>query len=1617
EEKAELNNPLSECANRSGDEAKRDDCGVKPFQSSDVAEQDDKKASSASETAAQKKKKKKTKKSTFEEKKEANTPCDVSVDNNDSESKTMEQGECTKTPLAVVDVHLQDHSPETRRKKKKKKTKKSAFEEKEEAISPCGVNVDNNDSESKTKHGIDEEMLADVNVVKDQSNSPKTGRNKKKKKKGGGFLLSQVSLSEPQNDSDKERNGSGVDEKEAKKTLCDEQITRTKEASDLKKFTGETSLLRLETKERNNLSKVLIITNGLGLDTLRKLFMDIHPSWSNKPDDAKTLDKGRMNLQKHELALFNTGDINKWDVSLVTTVLLFSKECAKELSRNRGYEDAVRTIKDQKNQLISHVSSERMTGDEFNTAWAKISKSLETIGASTKDIEDIHTDDILQGAKFYRDMFLQELAAKDAVQPQIQNIDSTVQDIKENVVKMFNLLSSETSAKCESQPRLIQDFGPAKFYEWQRFCDNVNQFDHHKNNYILITDAMSPANLEHFSVLRSVPWKIVLDLDPSSEEHGMYNDFVSKEGKNSLIDMITPDEIRHRYPSTVHLARHIDPRKTQWLFVNGREKDNLASGGAQAVHDWKCSSLKHITGFLRCCSDPEKLDKHKPVICVILPFLKRSLPFLGFTLERLTENFDEFSLNLVGVKHENIHKNLQTQFDIRLTDLSPSLLSLGLKGLLQVSQGKQYRMPTCQANLPVKLTHNQYLYLQEYLHVLYDGCEELPNVDDEEKLDKIIGDHRESFLSGNWISFLSLCYNHDARRVLTEDVRTHIQRLLDQGPTHSTIVEIHHLPGTGGTTIARRVLWELRKSYPCAIARLKDFKCDIDDDLHFIDALADRIGEVQDVCQVNPLILLDGKHARMEALSNKLVRALNSKGLRAVLLSCLHRPARANDKDTNLDTSDVHAQFFVQVKLEDSSADLSEFELKYKDYINEFKTKTPVGLCRVFHFPLLAMLKGLEGFGSKLKNIVHESFDGMDGLQKEIAAVVAFIQQYAAQETPASLLYKAFKKYVRKSDIEQERQGITYKEISQLITDQLLSLMVPARPTRYPRRASTSSVSPETYTLQHPLVADMVLKRYYTTQKCDVLTLTRRILEFPIFRDDQFFSLINDLFIRKRSFLPKARFTTIFEELKSLDPRAAGEVFCELAEKTSDAIVFAHAARFYAKQHPPSFPVATELIAKAFGCKNAQSRSRIIYDMKGQILHGQLRFLIDKHKIDAISTLEDIADGAIRSFKSARNWPPTYASPLMGEVKVWISCIEWITKNECNCDTDEAFEFITSTAPPFFHTCIGDSLHLLDVVDTIVQKEANLPEPEETQKQANTLRLSLLSTFNKGKAPGRREKDISRACAALCSPDKFPKCSQVELKCLQVYYILSSVDQQIEVLKREHVEFLLKLLEDLVFTNTQGRGGYMARHLMKVSLLVTGPKQYSLGKGLRIADMWIQESVYDPLPYFYQMMIYFLNIIDGNQVSDRDNYNKALDKCREKSQNHCRGTMSTHFLKKTGDGMNRLMTRSALLNGEPEYPSNVKEFWPTHSRKKLLECSGRIRIRSKSGKRKQVYIDLVKGNIELYVGKTADIGKVERDYSQGTMVYFVISFNLHGPVANGITFKPKDNPPKSYSTK
>ena len=102
-------------------------------------------------------------------------------------------------------------------------------------------------------------------------------------------------------------------------------------------------------------------------------------------------------------------------------------------------------------------------------------------------------------------------------------------------------------------------------------------------------------------------------------------------------------------------------------------------------------------------------------------------------------------------------------------------------------------------------------------------------------------------------------------------------------------------------------------------------------------------------------------------------------------------------------------------------------------------------------------------------------------------------------------------------------------------------------------------------------------------------------------------------------------------------------------------------------------------------------------------------------------------------------------------------------------------------------------------------------------------------------------------------------------------------------------------------------------------------------------------------PIFTKMAIYFLKILDGEALEFFPKYWRALTACREKSRSDCRSTHSSLFVSKDGVGMSRLVTRNTVFRGETDYSTEVQsdsvsKFWLVETRKKLLECKGRIRV-------------------------------------------------------------------------
>lgn len=1355
-------------------------------------------------------------------------------------------------------------------------------------------------------------------------------------------------------------------------------------------------------RESRNILCIYKLIYGVGLRTLRKLFMDINPNWSNQPSDAATFDKGKMKLSKDEQVSFNKGNIKEWDFSLMTTALLYSQSCVVEIVQRPGHEAALKELKKCRNKLLGHPSTDAMSDADFSYFWPLLSKHFITLGADPKVISEMEfrraTD--LIGADYYMNLFLSERDSHLRCEQKLDDISEKLDVVIANQARLRNQ-KTIISQGDESSP---------EWDEWLRFCCAVDDFDSQKNQYILAIDTVPNAEIKCYSNLKSVAWKMILDFDLMSEEEGFYHEFTSKEEQMSnLVSMFTPAELKQ---STMRsLVGQIDPRKTQWLFVKGRAGDD-DDRKCEEFSNWEATAVKDINSLLRCCSDPDTFDELKPVICLILPFTQCSQPFLQVTMSRLIENFNKHKLTFVSVNNESL-PDLCDYSSIQAFHLCPRILDLGLREILGTSTDQKLRMPTSHAGVTVHLSRRQYLYIKEYLEVLYLGCEDLPEdaINPSESLEQVerhLEEQRKSFLSGNEISFASLYDNHDARRQLERDIQVHVQRLLDQGLFRPITVEIRHSPGTGATTIARRVLWNLHSAYPCLITDVDSHRSS-DEDNDFASKLSERISSIEEICNTPPLILIDGKKSgSIEGLSNKLSRILQSKGKRALLLRCI-RGMKESKKAQ--ESSHVHKVFHVNVKLEESVTDLHEFKSKYKEYLDSVDKSLNgglilSGLCRVFHFPLLAMM---QVFRPKLEKIIEDTLNELGGIQQEIAAVVAFLQKYANLPTPAILLHEAFKQFIRLAD----ENTATYDDIKQLFSDYLMNLMIPTKPT-----PSGKENPPESYTFQHPLVADLILKRVYQEQKRDLFQIVERFLQFPIYQQETLLPLLNELFIYnkvRQGQTEKLKFSILFEELKSTDSDRAADIFCKAAEQINQPVMYANAARFCARKDPPSFPKAKELIQRALkvhDCAASKAGYKNLCHTKGVVLYFELKHKINSGEVHNLEQLEEMASKVLEAHREARNFPPTYPHPLIGEVEVWLECITWIMRNMCENDTQETLRFVTTLSPPFFRTCLSDSFHLLDVVDGIVQSVSQLADPEETKRLSNNLRLSLMKTFRSiSHLPGRpkADEDIVQACKAICTTKNFRESSKLELKRLQVHFLLTHTEA-VHNFKQENLEYLLKLLEELVLKENEYS---LAHHLIKVCMLVKGTRCYTLQHGLSVCDKWLSVAGHDCLPSFYQMVICFLQILDGNTLDFMPKYIQALQKCREKSQNHLKKFYATLYVGKEGHGMSRFISRNALLRGETNYsPDNlqkVSKFWQVESRTKLKECKGRIREKESSRGKSHFCIELVQGNLELYVGKNADIGKVQMDFTPGALVYFVVSFNLQGPVANGITFSPQDS--------
>lgn len=319
------------------------------------------------------------------------------------------------------------------------------------------------------------------------------------------------------------------------------------------------------------------------------------------------------------------------------------------------------------------------------------------------------------------------------------------------------------------------------------------------------------------SFLQNIPWLAVFDLfDPASKKDGLH--YTCNETTDAPRAKIrTLDDFKD-----FSLDKDLSVRETTWILSN----DEMQKG------DWiKCSKdclYRALSAYKQCC-----LPGH--LVCVFLclsetwvdemaDIMESSFSILGNSASSCVTIISEIASvanAFIQASKVSLQKELR---ECSITDVPWSLLKEIVREMVGPSnfeeKGAATELPFFSGQL--KKVFNKIVNSWNDLEV-YSPHPSLPR--SAEAIEK----ERNAFYKGSHASQVNLSHNHSIPRSIEKNILTKVEFALKSlSPISSHVstdasqvktVTVPYEPGSGATTLCRRILWSKRTKYRCAVVK------------------------------------------------------------------------------------------------------------------------------------------------------------------------------------------------------------------------------------------------------------------------------------------------------------------------------------------------------------------------------------------------------------------------------------------------------------------------------------------------------------------------------------------------------------------------------------------------------------------------------------------------------------------------------------------------------------------------------------------------------------------------------------------------------------------------------
>lgn len=363
------------------------------------------------------------------------------------------------------------------------------------------------------------------------------------------------------------------------------------------------------------------------------------------------------------------------------------------------------------------------------------------------------------------------------------------------------------------------------------FLEYVHKFK--KGNFILFTSRQQ--RIKYIEALAMVPWISVYDFDERSRTDGLLS---------MLEDKIKCQ--RRLYTCTWKDPPILSQHSTQWCMIKGsiQEADSKTPGEEKKwIQYIRQNFERHLTEIANFCDDYTNLKliflwpnkEHENDI----RFMHRALMKIEEILDLQIIVCDSFWQKTQ--QEESFASIMKPNFisSCCLKDICKCIIdTLGDRFSVH---GFKYKLPTSDGkNLP-SIDEPSAAELREDLEVLYLENPYRKGIEGDYTAEDLEREGDLFFQGGNipWFLFYEAGAGHfDAERDLTKEIVSKIQSsFINQ--FKSGKVNLYHAPGSGGTTLGQRILWELRTVTPCVQVKTNT-RCTIQSLLQKIETLFEK---------------------------------------------------------------------------------------------------------------------------------------------------------------------------------------------------------------------------------------------------------------------------------------------------------------------------------------------------------------------------------------------------------------------------------------------------------------------------------------------------------------------------------------------------------------------------------------------------------------------------------------------------------------------------------------------------------------------------------------------------------------------------------------------------------